>query len=86
VDRGVAVPGGGHLAVGHQPVTVEDPDGGRGHVLARALPVADDVCLLDDDLTHVVELLRCHHLVDGACVGKLERSPGESVGEIHGRQ
>jgi hypothetical protein len=64
----VASVGAHVLGVGDKPVTVEDPDGAGGDVVRRALPVADDVGLLDRDLAEVVLLLGGHHLEDGAGV------------------
>jgi hypothetical protein len=66
----VAVPGPADLAVPHQAVAVEPPDGAGGDVERRALPVADDVGLLDGDLADLGPLLGGHHLVDRSRVGQ----------------
>ena len=54
VDGGVAAVAADDLGVRDQPVAVEDADGAGGDVVRRALPVADDVGLLDGDLADVV--------------------------------
>ena len=81
MDGGVAAVGVGHLGVRDQGVAVEDADGAGGHVVPGALPVADDVGLLDHDLADVDELLGGHHGGHGGGVGGGQRALDEAVGQ-----
>ncbi len=56
IDGGVRPVTTRELGVGHQPVIVEDADGAGRDVIARTLPIADDVGLLDDDFADVSQL------------------------------
>src|SRR5688572_28795439 len=56
IDCGVAPVSTRELGVGNQTVPVEDPDRVGADVKAGALPITDDVGLLDDDFAEVKQL------------------------------
>ena len=74
--------GAADVGVRHEPVAVEDADGAGRDVVARALPVTDDVLERDVRLAEVDDLLGRDHLVDRLGVVEGQRAGGEPVRQV----
>ena len=83
MDGGVAPVATRELGVSDQPAAVEDADRAGADVIAGTLPIADDVGLLDDDLTDVSQLSGGHDGGNGRLVAGSERALHQARWQLH---